>query len=335
VVGEAAPAPETTTVLDLFSGTSRVGLALKHAGYRVIANDHTAFAHTLARCYVEADADLAPRAAELVAHLRDVAAGADPDLADHWFVRTFCQEARYIHPRNGPRIVAVREEIARLAPRIGVQLEAVLLVSLLEAADRVDSTTGVQMAYLKSWAPRAGRDLELRMPELAGRPVGGGCEAHCLDALEAAHTLEADIAYIDPPYNQHSYLRNYHVWETLVRWDAPEHFGLACKRIDCRTRNSPFNSRRQIHQAMADLIAAVRARTLIVSFSNEGYITREAMEALLAGRGGVRTLEHDYKRYVGAQIGIFNGRGEKVGRVSHLRNKEYLYIVDCDRAAGE
>jgi adenine-specific DNA-methyltransferase len=35
----------------------------------------------------------------------------------------------------------------------------------------------------------------------------------------------------------------------------------------------------------------------------------------------------DYKRYVGAQIGIYNPRGEKVGRVSHLRNKELLYIV--------
>jgi adenine-specific DNA-methyltransferase len=309
-----------------------VGLALKVAGYRVIANDHTTFAHTLARCYVEADADLQPRAAELVAHLGGVAASADPGppLADHWFVRTYCEQARYLHPRNGPRIVAVRQEIARLAPEIGPLLEAVLLVSLLEAADRVDSTTGLQMAYLKSWAPRAVRDLELRTPALAPRPAGGACEAHCLDALEAARGIEADIAYIDPPYNQHSYLRNYHVWETLVRFDQPEHFGLACKRIDCRTRLSPFNSRRQIRAAMAELIASIRARALVVSFNNEGYIPRNEMEQLLESRGRVRTLEHDYKRYVGAQIGIYSPQGEKVGRVSHLRNKEYLYIVECD-----
>ena len=50
----------------------------------------------------------------------------------------------------------------------------------------------------------------------------GKGEAHGLEALEAARSLEADVAYIDPPYNQHSYLGNYHVWETLELWDKPE-----------------------------------------------------------------------------------------------------------------
>ena len=51
------------------------------------------------------------------------------------------------------------------------------------------------------------------------------------------------------------------------------------------------------------------------------------MEALLATRGHVTVLERDFKRYVGAQIGIYNPQGELVGEVSHLRNKEYLYLV--------
>jgi adenine-specific DNA-methyltransferase len=322
------------TVLDLFSGTSRVGHALKAAGYRVLANDHTAFAHTLAMCYVQADADLLPEATRLVEHLNRIArsAATPPRTAavSDYFTRTFCEESRYFHPRNGPRIAAVRDEIVRLAPSLSDELHAVLLVSLLEAADRVDSTTGVQMAYLKTYAARAHRDLELRVPRLLPRPEAGASLAYCMDALEAAATLEADIAYIDPPYNQHSYLRNYHVWETLVRWDAPEHYGVARKRVDCRTRVSPFNSRVQIHRAMAELIATVRARILIVSFNNEGYIARDEMEQLLSTRGQVQIIEHDYKRYVGAQIGIYNPSGEKVGRISHLRNKEYLYIVEYD-----
>ena len=69
----------------------------------------------------------------------------------------------------------------------------------------------------------------------------------------------------------------------------------------------------------------------MVSFSNEGYLDREEMEPLLgglfAGRAHVTTIETDHKRYVGAQIGIHNPQGEKVGTVSHLRNKEYLYLV--------
>lgn len=69
----------------------------------------------------------------------------------------------------------------------------------------------------------------------------------------------------------------------------------------------------------------------MVSFNNEGYLARAEMERLLAGLwdGATRvtTIERDYKRYVGAQIGIHNPQGERVGEVSHLRNKEFLYVV--------
>ncbi len=139
------------------------------------------------------------------------------------------------------------------------------------------------------------------------------------------------MAYIDPPYNQHSYLGNYHAWESLVRWDKPEVYGIACKRIDVRQRQSIFNSRRRFADAMAQLLTAVRAPVLVVSFNNEGYMTREDMETRLAslwhGQGKVTTIENDFKRYVGAQIGIHNPQGAKVGKISHLKNKEYVYIV--------
>ncbi len=315
------------TVLDLFSGTSRVGHALKRAGYRVLANDCNAYAAALARCYVQADLDdVEPDARRLLRDLR----GIPPSPG--YFTETFCIRSRFFHPKNGERIDAVREAIAhKCLPR---ELESVLLVSLMEAADRVDSTTGVQMAYLKDWAPRAHNDLDLRMPAVLPRAASGKGEAHHLDAFAAATALEADIAYIDPPYNQHSYLGNYHVWESLIRWDKPEVYGVACKRIDCRERQSVFNSRRRFDEAMERLLGGVRARTLIVSFNNEGYMPRERMEAILSslwdGSARVMTLEHDFKRYVGAQIGIYNPGGEKVGKVSHLRNKEYLYIASRD-----
>src|SRR5262249_9340120 len=121
------------------------------------------------------------------------------------------------------------------------------------------------------------------------------------------------------------------IWESLVRWDKPEVYGIACKRVDVRQRRSAFNSRPQFAGAMRRLLGAIRAPVLIVSFSNEGYLARKEMEAILAelwdGRGSVRTIESDFKRYVGAQIGIYNPQGKKVGRVSHLRNKEFLYVA--------
>jgi adenine-specific DNA-methyltransferase len=154
--------PGVGTVLDLFSGTSRVGHALKRSGYRVIANDHNAYAHTLARCYVGADAEDVRRHAALLADEFNGLRGSAG-----YFTTTFCEQARFFHPRNGERIDAIREAIA--AKSLGPELEAVMLVSLMEAADRVDSTTGVQMAYLKAWAPRALNELCLRVPDVLPR----------------------------------------------------------------------------------------------------------------------------------------------------------------------
>ena len=312
------------SVLDLFSGTSRVGHALKKRGYRVIANDHNAYAHVLAQCYVAADLDDLRVPAESLVKEFNTLRGVPG-----YFTETFCEKSRFFQPKNGARVDAIREAIVRKS--LPPDLEAVMLVSLMEAADRVDSTTGVQMAYLKQWAPRVSNDLELRVPDMLPRSAGGKCAALNLDAAEAARGSPVDLAYVDPPYNQHSYLGNYHVWETLVRWDKPEVYGVACKRVDCRERRSLFNSRPRFRAALAEMLTAIQAAVIVVSFSNEGYLDREEMEPLLgglfAGRAHVTTIETDHKRYVGAQIGIHNPQGEKVGTVSHLRNKEYLYLV--------
>jgi adenine-specific DNA-methyltransferase len=306
-------------ILDLFSGTSRVGWALKNAGYRVTANDHNHYAACLARCYVAADRTEVEREAR-----ERLAVLATLEGHPGWFTRTYCQEARFFHERNGGRIEAMRERIAAWA--LAPELEAVLLVSLMEAADRVDSTTGLQMAFLKSWAARAHKPLELRLPAV----LPGSGTASCREALDAARAFRGRAAYLDPPYNQHSYRGNYHVWETLVRWDAPEVYGVARKRIDCKGYKSPFNSKKRIRQALHDVVQALDADLLVVSFNDEGHLDRESVEGVLSTRGHVRTAELDYKRYVGAQIGIFNPAGVKVGAPGRRYNKERLYVVSHD-----
>jgi adenine-specific DNA-methyltransferase len=307
------------SVLDLFSGTARVGHALKQRGYRVTANDHTSYAHRLALCYVQADRDRwHDRAQKLLGEL------ARLPPAPGYFTQTFCVDSRYFQPKNGARIDAIRDRIAALS--LEPELEAIALVALMEAADRVDSTVGLQMAYLKQWAARAYNDLELRMPALAP----GGGRALQLDALECAAQGEYDVAYLDPPYNQHKYMNNYHVWETLVRWDKPDVYGVACKRVDCRQYDSPFNSKRRIRDALSAIVKTLRARHLIVSFNDEGYLDEADLRAILSQRGKVHVHGVDFKRYVGAKIGIYNPSGEKIGKVSHLHNKELLFVVDCE-----
>lgn len=303
-------------MLDLFSGTSRVGHALKAAGYEVTANDHNTYAHCLAACYVAADrARIEADATRLIAELSRLPGRAG------YFTETFCIRSRYVQPQNGERVDTIRERIQELS--LEPELEAVLLVSLMEAADRVDSTCGLQMAYLKKWSARSHNSLEMRLPDVL---AGEGRAWQC-DALEAAGRAPFDVVYLDPPYNQHRYLGNYHVWESLVRWDKPEVYGLAMKRVDAKDYKSDFNSKPRIREALANVIARLDARYLLVSFSNEGYLSHEELtEMLSAHHREVASVAVDYKRYVGAQIGIYNPSGEKVGNVGHLRNAEYLFL---------
>ncbi len=316
----SASLPEGGTVCDLFSGSARVGHALKKQGFRVWSNDHNAYAHTLATAYVQADRERwHDRAEAVLAELRAV----KPEAG--WFTRAYCEDARFFHPDNGAVIDAMRDRIAALS--LEPELEAIALVSLMEAADRVDSTAGLQMAYMKSWASRALKPLELRMPDILPGVAGGPCKATHADAVEIAPQIEADLVYLDPPYNQHSYLGNYHCWESLVLWDKPETYGVANKRIDVKTRKSAFNSRPGIAPALESVIAGLKAPNLVVSFNDEGYLSRDQLVAMLSGRGEVQVIEIQRPRYVGARIGIHNPKGEKVGAVGRLRNVEYLFVV--------
>ena len=312
--------PGLRSVSDVFSGTSRVGHAFKGAGIRVDANDHNAYAHCLATCYVQADRDRWQATAQSLVDEFNRLPGAPG-----YFTETFCERSRFFQPHNGARVDAIREAIA--AKDLPPELEAVLLVSLMEAADRVDSTCGLQMAYVKQWAKRSYKDLEMRVPELHPSVEPGPCRAFRSDALDFAAQVQTHVAYVDPPYNQHSYLSNYHIWESLVLWDKPEVYGVACKRVDCRERKSDFNSKRRHTDAFEAVMQRLDAPLCIVSFNNEGYQSREQLEATLSQRGDLFVITQDFKRYVGAQIGIYNPSGDKVGDVSHLRNEEYLYLV--------
>jgi len=313
------------TACDLFAGTTRVGQALRALGLEVVSNDLASYSEVLGLAYVAAGRTVdRDRLAAILAELQALPG------RDGYFTEAFCRRTRYLQPHNGMRVDAIRDAIDGYG--LDEVERGIVLTSLLEAADRVDSTTGLQMAYLKSWSQRSHGELELRLPPPVPGPPGTVLRR---DANELAHSLEVDLVYVDPPYNNHSYFSNYHVWETLVRWDAPEQYGVAGKRVDCRERKSRYNSRREAPLALAELLETLEAPWLVVSFNDEGFHDPASVEELLAPRGHVVRLDVDSKRYVGAQIGIYNPRGERVGRVGHLRNREHLFVAGPDRARIE
>jgi adenine-specific DNA-methyltransferase len=320
VLGELLAASGASTALDLFTGTTRVAQEFKRRGASVTAVDTARYSEIFARCHIVADAaevDLA-RLEEALRYLSGLPGRPG------YFTETFCVQARYFQPFNGERVDAIRDALD--AEFADDPLFPLLLTSLIYAADRVDSTTGVQMAYVKQWAPRSFNRLELRVPELhcgTGVAIRG-------DATEVAGDLPpVGLAYLDPPYNQHRYFTNYHIWETLVAWDAPSHYGVACKRDDSRdaSTKSVFNATRSMPGALERTIAAVNAEVVVVSYNNESWVELDDLVSMCSARGHVGVLAFESRRYVGAKIGIYNPSGDKVGRVSHLDNLEYILVA--------
>ena len=320
VLGEIFSRSGAKTALDLFTGTTRVAQEFKKRGGVVTAVDLSRYSKIFADCWIATDSR-AVNVKELddaIRHLSSLQGQTG------YFTETFCIKSRFFQPKNGAKVDAIREVIE--SDYKNSTLYPILLTSLILAADRVDSTTGIQMAYVKSWSERSFNDLELRIPELlpgSGTAIQG-------DALSLTESLgDFDLAYLDPPYNQHRYFSNYHIWETLVAWDKPDHYGIACKRIDTRadSTKSRFNEKANMASALRKVIQEIKASTIVISYNDESWVTSDELMEMCSDFEDARLLAFDSKRYVGAQIGIFNPKGKKVGAISHLRNQEWVLVA--------
>jgi adenine-specific DNA-methyltransferase len=293
---------------------------MKQLGMYVTAVDTASYSEILAKTYIELDSSKVDfdEATKAISSLNKLQGKPG------YFTRTFCEKARFFRPQNGERIDAIREFIE--SEYKGTWLYYPLLASLLIAADKVDSTTGVQMAYLKTWSRRSALDLELKVPELI---KGSGLSIRADANLIVTDLPEVDLAYLDPPYNQHRYFGNYHIWETLVRWDKPDYYGVANKRVDTRLveNKSEFNSKLTMPKALENLISKLNTKTLVLSYNNESWLSRRELTDMCSGFEQVEILDFDFKRYVGSQIGGYNQSGQLVGRPGAKRNLEHIVVA--------
>jgi adenine-specific DNA-methyltransferase len=325
VLEKLLAASRAKSSLDLFTGTTRVATCMKQLGMHVTAVDTASYSEVLAKTFIELDSskiDQSELATE-IARLNSLSG------VQGYFTNTFCQEARFFQPKNGQRIDAIRDAIELDYKHSWLYYP--LLSSLLIAADKVDSTTGVQMAYLKNWSRRSALDIELKVPELIR---GAGVSIRADANAVVADLPEVDLAYLDPPYNQHRYFGNYHIWETLVRWDSPEYYGVANKRVDTRElgNKSEFNSKLTMPKALEALISRLNAKTLVLSYNNESWLSRRELTDMCSRYEQVEILDFDFKRYVGSQIGGYNQSGELVGRPGAKRNLEHIVLAGSSQS---
>ncbi len=335
---------DARSVLDGFSGSTRVSQAFAQSGYRVVSNDIAVWSEIFGQCYLLSD-----RPKESYSTLIRSLNKVQP--RDGWFTEHYggkpntgssvqsdgLKRPWQIH--NTRKLDGIRQEIDRLS--LSPIERAVALTSLILGLDRVDSTLGHFVSYLQKWSPRSFNGLYLEVPDL----VSYECrhDVHRGDIFDIAN-CDVDLAYFDPPYGSNNekmppsrvrYASYYHLWTTICLNDFPELFGKAKRRRDTSDKlsGSVFeefkrNSRtgRFIAvEAIERLIQSTAARWVILSYSSGGRATADELYNILSLKGEViDVVEVDYKRNVMAGMKWTN----EWLREAECPNREFLFLID-------
>jgi adenine-specific DNA-methyltransferase len=295
----AQRAPEARSFADLFCGSGVVGAYFAARGMAVTAVD-TLYHNWLAtRCFIGGKPGQVNwrKMAQLLEQLNDLAP-----------VEGYCTQAfggTYFTVENAGRIDAVREQIACWAAggAIREQEEAVLLTSLIYAADKVANTCGQYDAFLKHLGSdpyseegthrvdaMVYKSLTLGLPQPAAT---SGAQVLCGDADELVERVEADVLYLDPPYNNRQYIDNYHVLENIARWEKPALYGKTRKFARDHLK-SGYSMKRTAGLQLERLVARARARHIVLSYNNEGIVPDEVIVRALERRGPVEVFTRSY-----------------------------------------
>jgi adenine-specific DNA-methyltransferase len=301
-------APSSHTFCDIFAGTGVVGREFK-TSHRVTANDILYFSYVMNVAYTGLKEQ--PKFLKLVKEI-----GLDPidflngpnlvveNPSDKDFMYTHfspegSERRQYLSAENALRIDRIRQTLDLWHEHnlIIEEEKHYLLCSLIEEVPSVSNTTGTYGAYLKHWDRRALKPLTLR--HLAIEPTREDNEIFNADANDLIHKISGDVLYVDTPYNGRQYSKNYHLLETLARYDNPEIRGVTGLRADSRG-DSQYCKRASVYESFDSLVGNADFKTVILSYSSDGLLSEEQLVEILTRHGRASSLNFKkipYRRY--------------------------------------
>ncbi|HVY35659.1 MAG TPA: DNA adenine methylase [Candidatus Paceibacterota bacterium] len=330
---------EIKTVLDGFSGSTRVSQALAQAGYDVTSSDIAHWSEVCGKCFLLHNKDKAYYQ-KIIDELNSLKG------YDGWFTKNYGGDEEMdvkmpFQKKNTRKLDAIRDKIEEL--NLSDVDKAVILTSLLFALDAVDSTLGHFVSYLSKWSARSYNDLFLKVPEL--KKTTGKHSVIRDDIFNVVQDNYFDLVYFDPPYGSNNekmppsrvrYASYYHIWTSVIKHDKPKLFGKVNRREDTRDliAGSIFEEYKKndngsfiAMEAIRDLIKKTNAKYILLSYSSGGRATKQELENILNETGKVlKIIEIDYKKNIMASMRWTN----KWLNATNENNahKEYLFLME-------
>lgn len=296
---------------DVFAGTAVITQAMLPYYQTLIMNDFLFSNFLIYRGFFENQ----PFDSKQLLSYRDEFNHLNQDIVDNYFSENFGD--KFFSRNDAKKIGYIREKIENLflTQQINQKEYHILLTSLIYSLDCISNTVGHYEAYIK------GKEIADRFVfDLIQPVVTDKVQIYREDANLLVPHIQADIAFIDPPYNSRQYSRFYHVLETLVKWDKPELFGVAMKPKEA---NMSHYCRSSAPQVFDDLIQHLNTQYIAVTYNNtytskssssQNKISLEQILASLQQKGETKIFETSHQ--------FFNA-----GKTDFSNHKEYLFIT--------
>lgn len=318
-------------VADLFGGTGIVSHRFRDLGAVVLGNDAELYSSVIVHAMTRS-VFLSECEGFIQRITTDLAANAHLGSDVVGFItRSYSPyggcERKFFTVDNARRIDYIRQRIETEFGAERGDTYMFLLGSLLTSADAVSNVPAVYGCFLKQFKEKAVKGLVLEPIHTVREPAVEGSRCYHSDVLADSllDSVEADMVYLDPPYNERQYSKNYFPLNILALPPA-EQAGVVLRDgvtgIPEVCFMSPFCKKKEVTGAFERLFSRLKCGWIFLSYSSESLISKDAMLALMGKYGEVSVVETDYKRFKSYEYNADNGV------------KEYLFCLRKTAVVG-